>query len=321
MFVAALAFVLAFPAAPQEGALFAPTLREEEAYSEAYTAVFDGDDGTYAITQLLLTNAGLGDGNVLCRALVVPPGGAGRNGVVRMGRADWTYDSTGDVLLAGGCRVGRSPEGFSLVADADGVRVELQLNRPGFVTKPPHHTVHAANGTFHSTELLAPWTPAELLATTVDGQGGPRRVRGKVTVDRARTNAMMLDVAAEWFRFRGQHGDAPVLVQIRMPPHHGKPEGWLWARGQQPVSVMNHQLAAGKDAWTWSVTTSGGTFTITRGTPIFRYRPAEQYGLLGKIARPFIGDPETRTYRGTLVGPDGQVTRGTLEHMRIQSGD
>lgn len=316
---AALAFVLVLSTASSAGTMFAPVLRHEEAYSEAYTAVFDGEDGTYAIAQILLTNAGLGDGNALCRALVVPVGGAGRNGVVRMGRSDWTYDEKTDVLRMGTCHLGKSAGGFYFVADADGVRVELQVSTSATITRPPHHTVLAGRDAFHSTELLAQWAPAELLATHSEGPPTARRAKGKVTLDRARTNATMLDVAAEWFRFRGQYGEAPVLVQVRVPPRRGEPEGWLWSRGQRPVPIDTHGIESVNGTLTWTVKTNDGLFTITAGEPIFRYRPAEQYGLLGKIARPFVGDPETRTYRGTLVGPAGQMVRGTLEHMRVQA--
>lgn len=319
MGLAAFALLLATQAAPSSGHVFAPALGKEEAYSEAYTAVFDGDDGTYAIAQLLLTNAGFGDGNALCRALLVPPGEPGRNGVVRMGRGDWMYDETADVLRVGPCHVGKSARGLTLLADADGVRVELQLSQSAAATRPPHHTVRDAGDAFHSTELLAQWAPAELRANHSDGPAAPRLAKGKVALDRARTNATMLDVAAEWFRFRGQHGETPILVQVRVPPHQGQPEGWLWARGQRAVPIDLHQVASTEGAWVWTVKTSDGVFTITPGAPIFRYRPAEQYGLLGKIARPFVGDPETRTYRGTLVGPAGQTVRGTLEHMRVQA--
>ena len=52
---------------------------------------------------------------------------------------------------------------------------------------------------------------------------------------------------------------------------------------------------------------------ITADTFLYRYAPLEEYGLLGAMLQPWVGRPETRTFRATLKdGRSGVVSPGIL---------
>ena len=49
---------------------------------------------------------------------------------------------------------------------------------------------------------------------------------------------------------------------------------------------------------------------------LYRYRPTESYGALGKLAAPWIGDPTTTTYRAKATIGDG-TAKGILEVLEV----
>ena len=56
-----------------------------------------------------------------------------------------------------------------------------------------------------------------------------------------------------------------------------------------------------------------GIAKITTQRLLFTYKPVDEYGMLGKMAKPFIGDPIVRTYLATWTWPDGRTVTGILE--------
>ena len=62
-----------------------------------------------------------------------------------------------------------------------------------------------------------------------------------------------------------------------------------------------------------------GSHAVKATGMIYRYRPTEAYGAVGKLAAPWIGDPTTTTYAASADGPTGRLT-GILEVSEIVDG-
>ena len=283
----------------------------EETYSEVYTAIADLDDGTYALLQLLFTNAGLGDGKATCRALVVEKGDKGINHFVDMDRDEWSYDPTGDALSAGPCVLEKSQTGIAFHAVINGMSLRIGFDGSPRVRKPPHSRI-VDGSSFHQTEIFLPW--ASVTATwQLPGKAQKTSV-GMGYLDHVRSNMLVKHTAKQWIRFRGYQGGDPVLLQLRYLPKGGI-EGWVWRRGQpaavsvDPASVQTRVSSEGLEV---IVSDGAGQFTLRSGSTLFRYRPVEQHPY-GKFMKPVLGNPETITYRSSADFGEGGELRGTME--------
>ena len=62
---------------------------------------------------------------------------------------------------------------------------------------------------------------------------------------------------------------------------------------------------------------NGKVHAETQPQLLHRYRPVADYGLLGNLYKPWIGDPTTTTYHATVTLEDGTVIRGLYETAQI----
>ncbi len=274
----------------------------EESWSETWTAIADLSDGSYALVQYLFTNAGFGDGNAACRALWVPAGGAGVNGADKAG-SDWTATETQVDVADCSLRVADGQTRFTAVTDA--VTLDLTLDREARAHQAPDGRVVASDGTWYTSEVLVPWAEATVVTSG-------RTLTGMGYLDHTRSTTMLPKIATGWYRFRGYYGDTVFLVQARMPADGGAAVGWTWGTGG--TSALSDFTVLS----TAPVTLAVGDAQVVAGEQLFQYKPAEQYGLLGDLAKPFVGDPTTTTYRATMSLPDGGEVRGTLEVQTLQ---
>ena len=95
-----------FGVAAEAAPALEPQPLANESYGEAYTAISALDDGSYALLQLMFTNAGVGSRKAVCRALWVPPGKPGINASTQLSSKEWSYDAATDTLTAGDCSLG-----------------------------------------------------------------------------------------------------------------------------------------------------------------------------------------------------------------------
>jgi len=60
-----------------------------------------------------------------------------------------------------------------------------------------------------------------------------------------------------------------------------------------------------------------GAIELSANQQLYRYRPAESYGAIGKLASPWIGDPTTTTYRAKATTAAGETISGILEVLDV----
>ena len=302
----------------------APALRPEplddEAYAETYTAVASLKDGSYVLMQLLFTNAGIGDGKAACRALWVPPGGEGINASVNLSAGEWSYDGSRDSLVVGPCRLGQSASGLQFVVDLPDLSMDLRIESEARSVEPPGHRVQVG-GTFHESDLVVPRAAARITVSTPTKKLDQS---GRVHLDHSRSNALLPKVAGCWMRFRGFEGSKPVLAQVRTSPGGGGAEGWVWSLSKSAPSAVSasgiRASGAGSALPTLALKGSEGSLSIQSTKRIYRYRPTEAYGAMGRIASPWIGDPTTTTYAASATTASGAKVTGILEVSEINPG-
>ncbi|MEC8425338.1 MAG: hypothetical protein VX000_16250, partial [Myxococcota bacterium] len=273
-------FAITAPAAA--GPVLQPVPLSEESYAETYTAVAAMDDGSFVLLQLLFTNAGFGDRKGACRALWVPPGGTGINASTSVDKGDWAYDSASDALTVGPCRLGTSGGGLQFVARLDGLSVTLDLDGRADSTRPPDHRI-ASGDAFHESDIVVARADARAV---VKAGGRTLEQKGAAHLDHSRSTTLLPRIARCWVRFRGFEGGSPALLQVRLPPKGGAARAWSWALSESTPTAgptSNVQLRSGNDG-TPQLTV--GPYTVEAGNAIYRYRPTESYGAVGKLAAP-----------------------------------
>ena len=65
--------------------------------------------------------------------------------------------------------------------------------------------------------------------------------------------------------------------------------------------------------YTLKIQTPEGPVTVTTSKTLFRYEPVKQYGVLGRLAKSWVGNPITITYRASLEDGRGEPVTGILE--------
>ena len=140
-------------------------------------------------------------------------------------------------------------------------------------------------------------------------------LKGMGYLDHTRSNTRLPKIASRWLRFRGFKGTKRLLLEIRYDPK-GRATGWQWLEGTPKpaaLSLTGLKLNAKRNA----VSLNSEVGTLTTSSVIYRYRPAKEWGMLGRLAKPWVGDPETRTFRASLTLSDGQTIQGILEQAQI----
>jgi len=291
---------------------FEPIPLDAEAYGESYTAIADFSDGSYALVQYVFSNAGFGDAKGACRALVVRPGTKGINSAIRVDKDEWSYQAQGNVLKVSDCSLSSSGNTTRFMAKTEDATIELSLQKKPRAIKAPGHRVKVNKEEFYESEIVIPWAKA---SANITASGKKSSHKGMGYMDHSRSNTRLPKVASRWLRFRGFSGEKKCLVEIRYSPS-GKARGWLWEEdSKRPTKLELSDLERSEKGDTLSFSFGGNQ--VKTSALIYRYQPAKEWGLLGRLAKPWVGDPETRTYRATMTRADGTTTSGILEQSKI----
>ncbi|MEE2789360.1 MAG: hypothetical protein VX589_18625 [Myxococcota bacterium] len=295
-----------------------PNPVSDEAYGESYTAIADLKDGSYVLTQFVFTNAGFGDGKAACRGLVVRAGGQGVNDAKRFDKDEWQYVSNGNVLKVGECALASKNGQTTFSVKTEKLTIDLLVEASAKAVKPPHHRVTVGDDEFYTSEVLIPWAK---VTASVKTPAGKIVSTGQAYLDHTRSNTRLPKVAKKWLRFRGFHGARPCLLALRFPPKAGALKGWIWtgrAGGPMGVKATDVSIDDTRSSPSVKVKTTAGVLASKTTSVVYRYRPAKEWGLLGRLAKPWVGDPETSTFKATLTWPDGTQTHGILERAAIE---
>lgn len=290
---------------------------DDETYAETVTLFALLKDQSYLLMQTMLTNGGVGDEKPGCRILFIPaPSRSGKVAHEIERGGDWSYHK--ETLTVGTCVLKQSARGLIWNAQAEGLSARVSLSAPLQNKRLP--TVRGEeDDEFFSSGVLSPWVKLE---AKLRGSGLKVNAEGVGTLNHTRSTLLPPKLAKRWFKLyalqdasSGAPAAHPLLLTLRLSPQ-GEVSGWAWRHGEPSPRALSNAERAQLSASVKSKLSSeaklklkGETLTIHKLRPLFTYEPVRQYGMMGRLAKRWIGDPINqlslvRIQRGeeTLIG-------------------
>jgi phosphatidylglycerophosphate synthase/putative flippase GtrA len=229
---------------------FLPKLRKEAFYSESYSFLLAGEDGSFAKVQFLVANAGLhGQGKAAVRAVLVSPDGTTTEDTEAFEPGSWSVKPEGAIEL-GAHRLTMGFDashhvhfaGRKLVIDAT-VLPESQALRPGggqIVFDPTGHAV------FDQTIFAL---RSRFEATFWSGDRGSKRTRGYCYADTSYSTVPGHKSASLWFRMaafdepQGHRASAEAAEQAKLLAAAGVPDAAAGVPADRDQEALTTALA------------------------------------------------------------------------------
>jgi phosphatidylglycerophosphate synthase/putative flippase GtrA len=224
---------------------YLPKLLPEAFYSESYSFLFQGEDGSFARVQFLVSNAGLeGHGGAAARAVLVAPDGKTIEDAEAFESGQWRVLPEGAIEM-GGHSLTMGPDashhvhfaGRKLVIDAT-VQPETQAVRPG----GGRVTFDAGGRAVFDQTIFA-------LRSTFDGtvwssDRGGRRVRGFCYADTSYSTVPAYKSASLWYRMEAFDAGAAMALAVLIPPEGSRvaPQGWLYTSRDGQTEVRSSEV-------------------------------------------------------------------------------
>ena len=295
---------------------FQPKVSHQDTYAESMTAINDFEDGTYLLIQFFTTNVGMGEEKAACKVLLLKEGQEPYSEGDEVKKGKWAYDPAQKKLNMANCTVENQPDGVAIQGSVDELQFDLK-----YAKKARRHPIpdsFLSNGKdFYEYEIYVPWSK---VSGTLQLKDAPeQKVKGFGTIDHSRSTTMPRDIASRWIHFFGLHQGKRCIVRMRFPNEKTPPQVWIWREqdkkptllGAMTVTPMD-QVPEG-DGFQLEAKLGNDHLIISVDTFLYRYAPLEEYGLLGAMLQPWVGRPETRTFRATLKdGQSGLVSPGIL---------
>ena len=127
------------------------------------------------------------------------------------------------------------------------------------------------------------------------------------------------DVAKRWLKIyaiqpskNAKTAGQPLLIAIRKAPKGRSVQGWTWTHGSKRPKRLSAQQLKQFKPWLNKGLPQQVTIKLNQSEEIkvrkqkllFTYEPVRQYGMLGRLAKSWVGDPINRM---TLI----EVNRGS----------
>ncbi len=287
-----------------------PKFESSERFGETFTAAFHGDDDSVFLFQFIFSNAGFGDGKAACRLLSIPKGKNASNHMLRFDEDEWAYRAHSNTLDLRKCTLTSDSGGMQFQAHHGDLKATLRSRTPLAAMHVP--SVSAPDG-FYEAQVLLKGAPA-----SVSWSAGNRRSKaiGRVYLDHTRSTATMSKLANVVYRIRAM-SDQTRLFQVVQ----GKQtRGWFFKSGDHaltPLHSRDVRITASDVAPKIVVTRPGFEARISAQRVLYRYKPVEAFGMMGKLASPIIGNPETVTFLAEVTYPDGRVVPALMERTIV----
>ena len=143
-----------------------------------------------------------------------------------------------------------------------------------------------------------------------------RKVMGRVYMDHTRSTAKMAKLVHTIYRIRAM-GKNTRLFQIAQ----GKQiRGWLFKSGTQSITALTPndvEITPSDRTPTLMIKRAGFEARVTAKKVLYRYKPVEAFGMMGKLASPIIGNPETVTFIAEVTYPNGQTVPAIMERTIV----
>jgi hypothetical protein len=280
-----------------------PKTSHQDTYAESITAVADFADGTYLLVQYFVTNVGMGSGKGACKVIVLKKGEEPYSEGEEVKKSKWGYERESQMLKMARCTIQNQKDGVALVGTVEDFSFNLK-----YQTRAKHIPIpdsFLSNGKdFYEYEIYVPWSRVSGHLTRKNQE--PSAVSGFGAVDHSRSTTMPRDIASRWIHFLGLHEGKRCIVRMRFPNEKTPPSVWIWREGEsKPTLLGSMQFTAMDkvpegDGFKLEAKLKDDHLVFTVQTFLYRYAPLEEYGLLGAMLQPWVGKPETRTYRATL---------------------
>jgi hypothetical protein len=312
-------------ASPREPLRFEPL--GDESYAETLTLLALLDDRSYLLVQTMLTNGGVGDEKPACRVLFVPAKGKIAHQVERGG--DWSYNKSRAQLKLGSCQLTQEASGLTWHAKTEEITAKIS-----FKGKPKLSALPKVKGDdddeFFSSNIVYPW--AQFKVQIKAPKLGRVNQNGVGILNHTRSTMLPPDVAKRWLKiyaFQPAQGEeqagTPLLIALRKPPENGQAQGWTWSQGSKRPRKLSARELKVFTPWLMSDVPKTSSFSIGKESKIqirkiktlFTYEPVRQYGMMGRLAKSWIGDPINRMSL-IEVTRDGKKLLGLTEEIVIR---
>jgi hypothetical protein len=311
----ALAALLAAPSPARASAALKPLLLPRGTYGESFTFIADLDDGTYVQASLSFTNLGPGSTKGLCRGLVVKAAGAPWKAATRVGKDAYSWRGGAEERLAiGPCSASIDGTATGVEVALEGGTVRLEFAGRAAPSAARDSIVTLGEGRYETEVLLSRVAVTATLALPGEPE---RRSAGGGYIDHTRSTIHPKDLATRWVRFRALRGDRPLLLLGRQ----GQDGRYtpLWAcegRGHcrdYASFRVERQGDGNPPAFRVAVSGEPTSVDLRSGRLLYRDAPVEDLGVIGKLVRPFTGNPVTYVYRGEATDGGAAPIEGILE--------
>lgn len=280
-----------------------PKTSHQDTYAESMTAVADFSDGTYLLVQYFVTNVGMGSEKGACKVIVLKKGEEPYSEGEEVKKGKWGYQRDAQMLEMARCTIQNQKDGVAMTGTVGDFSFDLKYQKRA--KRIPIPDSFLSNGkNFYEYEIYVPWSRVSGHLTRLNKQ--PVQVNGFGAIDHSRSTTMPRDIASRWIHFRGLHEGKRCIVRMRFPNENTPPSVWVWREGDsKPVLIGSMKVTPMDkvpegDGFKLEAKLKDEHFTFTVETFLYRYAPLEEYGLLGAMLQPWVGRPETRTYRATL---------------------
>src|SRR5436190_21592078 len=228
-------------------ASYLPKLLPEAFYSESYSFLFQGEDGSFARVQFLVSNAGLeGHGGAAARAVLVGTNGKTIEDAEAFEAAQWRVLPEGAIEM-GAHSLTMGPDashhvhfaGKKLVFDAT-VLPQTKALRPG----GGRVTFDAGGRAVFDQTIFA--LRSKFDGTVWSSDRGGRRVRGYCYADTSYSTIPAYKSASLWYRmeaFDDSEGTTAALA-VLIPPEGSRlaPQGWLYTSKDGHTEVRSSDV-------------------------------------------------------------------------------
>ena len=296
---------------------FQPKVSHQDTYAESMTAKVDFEDGTYLLVQFFSTNVGMGSEKAACKVLLLKQGQEPYSQGNEVKKGSWGYDPDTRKLSVAKCTVINHQDGVAMAGQVDDLRFDLKFDKKARRYRIPDSFL--SNGKdFYEYEVYLPWSSVK---GTIQLRDLPEQeVKGFGSIDHSRSTTMPRDIASRWIHFIGLHKGKRCILRLRFPDEKTQPQVWIWREGEKKPTLLGamdftpmDKVPEG-DGFKLEAKLGDEHLILSMDTFLYRYAPLEEYGLLGAMLQPWVGRPETRTFRATLQDvKTGMSSPGILE--------
>ncbi len=282
-----------------------PVLWGDELYTETYTMILDLNERTYMQLQFVVSNAGPGDEQGACRALVIDGDKEPWTLSKKVKRSQWSYSrAKSSILDLKNCYLSAGDKiEAEMILDGSEIRVSLGQVSPGF--KPPYGDISVAKDKHYRGRILV----SRADATVVFKKKGRRvrQLKGVAYLDHSIGNVLPKKIATSWLRVRSLQAQCPLLVLLQVHPSHNRAVGWYWSGEDTKANRIENVEPFWKNPKVKIKDFRLPQIKSLKGQvagELYRFVPMREYGLLGRLVGSVVGSPVTTTYRVRLNGPE-----------------